>query len=67
MENFKYFVEQQYFDTGKTRTRILTAERAKELGYYNGYTKEEKTHDLYVDGFNSMKEVEDFCNDVANC
>lgn len=67
MENFKYFVEQQYFDTGKTRTRILTAEMAKELGYCNGYTKEEKTHDLYVDGFNSMKEVEDFCNDVANC
>lgn len=51
MENFKYFVEQQYFDTGKTRTRILTAEKAKELGYYNGYTKE----------------AEDFCNDVANC
>lgn len=67
MENFKYYVEQQYFNTGKTRTRILTAEQAKELGYYHGYMNEGKICDLYVDGCKALQDAETLCKDVANC
>ena len=67
MEKFKYYVEQQYFNKGETRTRILTSEQAEKLGYYNRYTKETDLYDLYVDGVNTLKEAEKLCNDVANC
>ncbi len=67
MEKFKYYVQQQYFNKGKTRTKILTSEQAEKLGYYSGYTEETDLYDLYVDGCNTLKEAEKLCNDVANC
>ena len=67
MEEFKYYVQQQYFNKGETRTKILTSEQATKLGYYSGYKEETDLYDLYVDGCNTLKEAETLCNDVANC
>lgn len=58
MEKFKYYVEQQYFNKGENRIRILTSEQAEKLGYYDGYTKETYIVDTYVEGVNSLEEAE---------
>jgi len=46
-----YYVEQKYFDNGKTKSAILTESEAKARGYYDGYQIEGEKYDLYVDGF----------------
>ena len=62
----KYFVEQRYFDNGKTTAEILTTEQSESRGYHDGYSKELADCDLYVDGFGTLKQAEQCVQDTLN-
>lgn len=62
----KYYVEQKYYDGGKTTAKILTSEEAKQLGYYNGYTDEGNACDTYVNAFCTLIEARQCVRDTLN-
>lgn len=64
MKMKKWFVEQKYFDNGKMEANILTLEQAEKKGYHDEYYKENKTHDLYVDGFGTHEQAVKFRNET---
>lgn len=63
---FPYYVVQKYDDGGRIRTKILTANEAKEEGYEHGFFKVHKKFDIYVDGFNTLLEAKQFCRECTS-
>ena len=66
MSGLPYFVEQKYHDNGKTEARVLTAEEAEALRYYDGLHLELAGYDLYVDGAASQEAARKLARDTLN-
>lgn len=65
-QKIKYFVEQKYYDSGKTEARILNEQQAREKGYRDGLFQEFLTFDLYVDVFDTLKKAKKCYTDTLN-
>lgn len=64
---FHFYVEGKFSNTGKTSAKVLTAEQAAKKGYYSGYRDESgKTYDLYVDGFKTLEEANQWVTETKN-
>jgi len=61
-----YYVEQKYYDNGKTKARILTTEEAETLRYHDGLQLELSGYDLYVDGAASYEAAQEMVRDTLN-
>jgi len=61
-----YFVEQKYYDNGKTEARILLESEAHQLGYKDGYSEEKESYDLYVDTRNTYEAALQLVKETLN-
>lgn len=67
LATFHFYVEGKFFNSGKTKAQVLTAEQAAKKGYYSGYRDESgKTYDLYVDGFKTLEEANQWVTETKN-
>ncbi|MDE6456420.1 MAG: hypothetical protein K2L38_11075 [Dysosmobacter sp.] len=62
---YNSYLEQKFHDVGRWETRTLTAQEAKVLGHEDGYKAHGEGYTLYVDGYDSLKAIQDFLDDVA--
>jgi len=53
----EYFVEFKYFNDGTAAATIMAKDKAEYKGYKDGYIKQFKGYDLYVDGFKTYSEA----------
>lgn len=63
-DEFPYYAEQTYNDSGYVCARILTADEAKKLGYKHNYKKMDRGYVIYVDGFTYKADAEEY---VVDC
>lgn len=61
-----YYVEQKYFDSGKTSAKILTEEQAQEKGYFDGFNAQTKSCDIWVDWCETMRDAQQIVKDTLN-
>lgn len=61
----KFYVEQKYFDNGGIRTSIIDVKNASK-DYYDGLSKEFEDYDLYVDGFETLRQAKEYAMDCQN-
>ena len=64
---YNYYLEQKYLYTGRVEARILTAAQAEALGYENDYVRCTADHKLFINGFNSLKALHNYLDDLVDC
>jgi len=60
---FKFYVVSKFFDSGKVIAEVLDNAEFNRRGYEKQTFTENKTFDLYVDGFNSLAEARAFAKE----
>lgn len=60
----RYFIKTIHNDFGNTDAELLTGRQARNLGYYNDYYQTTEEHDIYVGGFDSIREAKAFVHEI---
>lgn len=63
-EKKNWFVVQKYFNDGRIKVDVIDSTRADVLGYQDGFINQSEKYDLYVDGFNTRQEADEFAADT---
>ncbi len=61
---YPFYLEQKFHDAGRLETRILTAQEAEALGYEDDYRTHGEDYTLYVDGYSSLKAIQNFLDEI---
>lgn len=64
---YDFYLEQKYLYEGRIEARILTAAQAEALGYEDGYVQCTANYKLFMDGFNSLKAIHSYLEDLVDC